>query len=97
MRQQKYTNVILTVNAALLAVLAWTQLVGTPVLARPAEAQVRTQPVEPRFPNAAQQRADITRAVAAVERAVQENTALLQSGDVKVEVTNLSELLIDTR
>ena len=66
-------------------------------VARSADAQVHTSKVEPRFPNAAQQRAEIIRAVAAVEQAVKENTLLLRSGDIAVEVSNLSELLIDTR
>lgn len=95
MRQQKYMNVMLTVNAILLAALVWTQVADQPLLAGTAEAQVRTDPVEPRFPNAAQQRAEMTRALKALTSAVDAQTAYMKSGAMKVEVTNLSELLAD--
>ena len=95
MRQQKYTNVILTANVILLAALTWTQVAETPLLASQADAQVRTRPVSPKFPNASEQRTAMANEIAQLQSAVRENTAMLSSGNIKVEVTNLSELLID--
>ena len=43
MRQTRYLNVILTVNALLLAALLWTAIAGQPLLVNEASAQVRTR------------------------------------------------------
>ena len=43
MRQGTYLNVILTVNAVLLAGLVWTQVADTPLLAETASAQSRSR------------------------------------------------------
>ncbi len=95
MRQQKYLNVILTINAVLLAALVWTQVAERPVLDRTATAQIQSRAVQPRFPNAAQQRSEIVRGLASLQKAVDKNTQILESGRMRVEVTNLSELLIN--
>jgi len=90
MRQRKYLNVILTVNALLLAALTWTQIAATPLLASEASADTK----RPRIgvPNAAAQRQDMIRAIRDLQRTNDETRRLLESGKIKVQVTNLGEL-----
>lgn len=94
MRQSKYLNGILTVNAVLLGGLLWTQLGDRPLLAQSAVAESAQRSTVPRFPNASEQRADMVRAMKAVEKAVQENSKLLRA-TLKVEVTNLDSIKIE--
>jgi hypothetical protein len=85
---------LLAVNAVLLGVIAWTQVADQP-FTREATAQSRTTQNDPfRFPNAATQRADLVKAMKAVEKKIEENSKLLKAG-LKVEVTNLDEIVIE--
>jgi len=102
MWQGKYLNVILTVNAVLLAGLLWTQVAEQPVLAETAVAQSRSKPsADGKYkgsyykPNAAQQRADQMKILEAIQKSVEAQTKLLSSGKVKVEVMNLDEIKIE--
>lgn len=102
MKQGKYLNVILTINAALLTGLLWTQVADEPVLVRDAAAQARLS--TPRtnrtsrttgpfvFPNAAEQRRRIEMAVGSLEKLVAEQYRFMQSGQLQVEVSNLDEI-----
>jgi len=93
MKRGNYLNAILTVNAVLLAGLVWTQIVGRPIFAGEAVAQVRTIP--PRsyvVPNAAVQRDTMINVMRSLEKKLSEAQVLLTSGKLKVEVTNLDEI-----
>ncbi|MFK7960036.1 MAG: hypothetical protein AB8G96_05865 [Phycisphaerales bacterium] len=95
MRQSKYLNGILTVNALLLGGLLWSQIGDQPWLAQPASADSAQRGSSvPRFPNASEQRADLVKAMKSVEKAVQENNKLLRT-TLKVEVTNLDSIKIE--
>ena len=95
MRQMKYLNTILTVNAVLLAVLLWTQVATTPVLAQPAVAQSRTRPSRtlPLLPNAAKQRDTQAALLREIKESVDATRHLLERGGFKVEVTNLEAII----
>ena len=97
MRQRTYLNVILTVNAVLLAGLVWTQIADTPLLAETASAQNRSSlgPAVPNVPNAGKQREQIAKEIVALRTALEKTRTLLESGRVKVEVTNLGEIKTD--
>mgnify|MGYP003573884033 CR=1 FL=1 len=100
MKSTRYLNVILTVNAFLLSGLLWTQIADRPFLDREAAAQrtsrssrvsrTQTQP----FPNAAQQRLDQRMLLQDFRQAFDEQRRFLESGQLKVEVTNLDDLRI---
>ncbi|MHC5026264.1 MAG: hypothetical protein ACYTGR_05820 [Planctomycetota bacterium] len=98
MNASKYLNGILTVNAILLGGLLWTQVANTPLLAEEASAQARSGGKPPAgFTNAGTQRQEMVRALKEVEAAVKKNSKLLESGRLKVQVTNLDEVRIDAR
>jgi hypothetical protein len=90
MRQGTYLNVILTVNAALLAGLTWIHVAGQPVLAQTATAQVGREAAG--VPNAAEQRQKMIEALRDMKASLDANNKLLQGGKLKVEVTNLNEI-----
>jgi len=97
MRQGTYLNVILTVNAALLTGLLWVQLAGHSTLSTEASAQTQTQPPISGNPslipiNAADQRQRQIEGLREVKSAVDSMSKLLESGKVKVEVTNVDQL-----
>lgn len=92
MRQGIYLNVILTVNAVLLSALLWTQLANRPLLAHPAAAQ---QSVGEGIPNAAAQRQRQLEVMRDIKVSVDATRKLLESGKVKVEVTNLDQIKLD--
>jgi hypothetical protein len=94
MRKLRYLNAILTVNAVLLGMLVWTQLVGGPLSAMHpavASAQSSSQPVQA-VPNAAAQRQQMIEALREMRRTNDATHKLLESGRVRVQVTNISEL-----
>ena len=98
MKSTRYLNVILTVNAFLLSGLLWTQIADGPFLDREAAAQrtnraSRTKQTQP-FPNAAQQRLDQRMLLKDFRQAFEEQRRFLESGQLKVEVTNLDDLRI---
>jgi hypothetical protein len=90
MRQGRYLNVILTVNAVLLTGLLWTQLSDRPLLA----SDVAAQSV-PGIPNAADQRQRMLEAMREIKDSVDATRNMLQSGKLKVEVTNIEDLKSD--
>ncbi len=92
MNASKYLNGILTVNAILLAGLLWTQIANRPLLADEATAQVRSGKPGTTFASATQQRADMVRALKDMEKAIESSTKMMQSGKLKVQVTNLDEI-----
>jgi hypothetical protein len=89
MRQSTYLNVILTINAALLTGLLWTQFVGAPSLTSQALAQT-TPGVG--IPNAAEQRQRMIETMREIKASIEVTRKLLESGKVKVEVANIKEL-----
>lgn len=92
MRQRNYLNVILTVNAVLLAGLLWTQVADTPLLANSAVAQNRKQFAGvPTIPNAAKQRDAIAQGLRELKSSVEGVKRSLDAG-VKVQVTNFDEV-----
>ena len=94
MRQSRYLNVILTVNAVLLAGLLYTQVVNEPLFATEANAQSRTKqakPADAMMATNTQQRAAIDEALRDQVAAVEKMAKLLQSGKVRVEVTNVGD------
>ena len=93
MRQTRYLNIILTVNAVLLGALLWTALIGRPLLSEPAEAQVRTRfTVPPNVPNAGAQRAAIVNELREMNALLDSTRDTLLSGRIKVQVTNVDSL-----
>jgi hypothetical protein len=94
MRQGTYLNVILTVNAALLTGVLWTQVAERPALSSAALAQ--SAPRADGIPNAAAQRQKMIEALRDLKASMDANTRLLESGKLKVEVTNLSDIKIDS-
>ena len=97
MRQGNYLNVILTVNAVLLAGLVWTQVADTPLLVETASAQNRSRPGRPvpTVPNAGKQRERIAAKLVELKASVDATRGLLESGRIKVEVTNLADIQIN--
>lgn len=92
-RQGTYLNAILTVNAVLLSALIWTQLAPRPVMAEAATAQVNTR--RGGIPNAGEQRQKLIVAMKDVKASVDSARKLLESGKLKVEVTNLGEIRLE--
>jgi hypothetical protein len=90
MRHGTYLNVILTVNAVLLGGLVWSQIAGKAVLEQSATAQVNKEGAG--VPNAADQRQKMIEALREMKTSIDANNKLLQSGKLRVEVTNLNEI-----
>jgi hypothetical protein len=94
MRRRNYLNVILTVNAVLLAGLLWTQIAGRPLVSA-AHAQDENDPANQGpsgIPNAGKQRDVMITHLASIEGAVRDLQRTIMSGKIKVEVKNLDEL-----
>ena len=89
MRQSKYLNVILTVNAVLLAGLLWTQVVGRTWLSSEAHAQSSQGSG---FVNAAEQRQRMIEALNDIKGSVEATRKVVESGKMKVEVTNIDKV-----
>ena len=92
MRRRTYLNGILTVNAVLLAGLMWVQVGGQPMLANTATAQVRTKPAKVHVPNSANQRQKMIDELRDLSQSMEALKKQLDSGTIKVEVTNLDQL-----
>lgn len=88
MRQGTYLNVILTINAMLLAVLAWTQLAGQSPMVQTAEAQG----VGGGMVSAADQRQRMIDSLRDVRQSVNETNRLLERGTLRVHVANVADL-----
>ena len=92
MRQGTYLNVILTVNAALLAGLLWSQIAGQPGLAQSASAQTAgADKTATGIPNAADQRQKVIESLRELNGTVSSLKKSIESGKFKVEVTNFDQ------
>jgi len=91
MRSMKYLNVILTINAGLLAILVWTQVAGRPVVAA-AEAAANDPSPSGGIPNASEQRKLMIEALERVQQSVEASNRLLAEGELRVEVMNFHEM-----
>jgi hypothetical protein len=90
MRQSTYLNVILTVNAGLLAAVVWTQLADRPLLAQDAVAQSVSQTAPASgVTTSADRQQKMIELLRDMNLKVEALTSTLQSGKLKVEVTNL--------
>ena len=93
MRKDTYLNIILTVNAILLATMLWVQIADQPLLAENASAQRRTKPSNQFvFPNDADQRQKLIEEMKKMNKSMEATRKLIESGKLRVEVTNLSEI-----
>lgn len=90
MRRDTYLNVILTVNAMLLAGMLWTQVAEKPLLAETAIAQGSRNRVT--IPNAANQRKLIADEIKKLNKSMEATRKLIESGKIKIEVTNLDQI-----
>jgi hypothetical protein len=88
MRQSKYLNVILTVNAGLLAGLLWTQVAGH----APLSAEAHAQSSGTGFVNAAEQRQRMIETLQEIKGSVEATRKVVESGKMKVEVANIDKL-----
>jgi hypothetical protein len=91
MRQSTYLNVILTVNAVLLAGVIWTTISGGTALSQPAMAQTGTGSGAG-VPNAADQRQKMIEALREMKTSVDATRKLVESGKIRVEVSNLDQI-----
>ncbi len=92
MRQGKYLNTILTVNAALLSALVWTQLAGGPYLGSSASAFQAPPTPTGGVPNAGLQRQRQIEELQAMRAAVDSMRKTLEGGKMKVVVANADEI-----
>lgn len=93
MRKDTYLNIILTVNAILLATMLWVQVADQPLLAENASAQRRTKPSNQFvFPNDAAQRQKLIEEMKKMSKSMEATRKLIESGKLRVEVTNLGEI-----
>lgn len=91
MRRNSYLNVILTVNALLLAGLVWVQVADEPLMANTATAQVRSKPTEIKVPNAAAQRQAIVDELKKTNQSLEALKRTIESGGLQVEVANAEQ------
>jgi len=96
-KQVRYLNFILTVNAVLLACFLWAHIADRPILSDIAEAQVRTARDVPAPPNAAEQRAEMIKALRQMNKSMNRVESSITSGSLQVKVTNLDEIDIEVR
>lgn len=89
MRSRTYLNAILTINAFLLAALIWVQVATREPATPAAHAQQQG------FVNAAAQRKMMINAIEAMQQSVEASNRLLESGKLRVQVTNLDEIRIE--
>jgi hypothetical protein len=95
MRQGKYLNVILTVNAALVSTLVWMQLVGGGPLSPSANAQ--NPPLETGIPNAGSQRQRMIEEMQGMRASLDAMRKQLDGGKLKVTIANIDEIKAATR
>ena len=89
MRQMKYLNVLLTINAVLMTAVLWTQIVAAPSLSPSAHAQ---RPASDGVPNAGMQRQQMIEELRALRSSVESTRSFMEGGALKVQVSNLDEL-----
>ncbi|MCH7571296.1 MAG: hypothetical protein IH891_00105 [Planctomycetes bacterium] len=90
MRRDTYLNIILTVNAILLATMLWVQIADQPLLAGNASAQRQSKQFV--FPNDADQRQKLIEEMKKMSKSMEATRKLIESGKLRVEVTNLGEI-----
>ncbi len=90
MRQGRYLNIILTINAFLLSALIWTQVADRPVLIERAEAQTPSQGNG--IPNAAEQRKRMIESLREVNRRMDRIERRLETGELRVRVMNPEDM-----
>ena len=99
MRQSRYLNAILTVNAVLLAGVLWTSLADTTPFVRSAVAQatsrprpsgLQTPPV-PNIPNASAQRYQTINELREIKSILRSIRQELDATEFDVRVTNVNE------
>ena len=97
-KQTRCLNALLTINGLLLGALLWTQLADQPLLAGEADAQMRASAsTEGGVPNAAQQRQKMIDALEDMKKSVDAMNKTMESGNLKVEVTNLDEIKVQVK
>lgn len=98
MRQGKYLNGILTVNAVLLAGLLWTQVAGKALLASTASAQSNASgaPIgrsgDAMMTNAAEQRQKMIETLKDIKTSIDATRKVVEGGKMKVEVVNIDQV-----
>lgn len=90
MQPSRYLNVILTVNAVLLTAVLWNGIAERPLLSSTAHAQGVPEGV----PNAGMQRHQMIEGLRDVRSQLEATRRMLESGAIKVQVTNLDELKV---
>ena len=98
MRQGNYLNVILTVNAVLLAGLVWTQVAGHGGLVQSAAAQSTASggsvsgSGSSMMVSAADQRQKMLEALKEIKTSIDATRKAVEGGKFKVEVSNIDQL-----
>ncbi len=90
MRQGRYLNIILTVNAILLAALIWVQITDRPAMVETAVAQ--STPRHEGIPNAADQRLRMIEALRDINRRLDRVERRLETGEIRVRVMNPEDI-----
>lgn len=90
MRQGRYLNIILTINAFLLSALIWTQLADGPAMVERAEAQTPRQGEG--IPNAADQRLRMIESLREINRRMDRIERRLETGELRVRVMNPEDI-----
>lgn len=98
-KQNRCLNTLLSMNALLLGGVLWTQLADRPMLDSSADAQMRAANTANNggIPDAAQQRENMIQTILEMKKSVDSLTKTLESGDLKVEVSNLDEVKIQVK
>ena|SRR6185503_2642628 len=99
MRQGKYLNGILTVNAVLLAGLLWTQIAGKAMLASEAAAQSTASGTplgragaDAVMTNAAEQRQRMIESLKEIKTSIDATRKVVEGGKMKVEISNIDQI-----
>jgi hypothetical protein len=98
MRQGRYLNGILTVNAVLLAGVLWTQVAGRGPLVQDAAAQSTAggaavaRNADSVMTNAGEQRQRMIESLREIKVAVEATRKAVEGGKFKVEVSNIDQL-----
>ena len=88
----RYLNAILTINAVLLGLLLWTQVAGTPMFDRTAEAQATRTEGQDSFANPIKQRKQMIDLLKSTNDSINKLTQSIEKSTVNVKVTNFDEM-----
>ena len=88
----RYLNAILTINAVLLALLLWSQVAGTPMFDRAAEAQATSGDSQDTFANPIKQRKQMIDLLKATNESINKLNKSISDSTLNVEVTNFEDL-----